>query len=253
MIDQKVLASINLHAVLRNIEDLIRLSPEAAKLLPEKALAIRFSVPDIDKLVLEFSEKGCRALRGDDVPYDMHLRFTNAEHLNLMIEGEKNPIPTKGFMHIGFLKNDFIELADLLTVYLKPDLDRLRTDPAFNHKSTELTAYTAFYALSEIGNIDKIGQLNANRIEDGVINIEVKDGPALHIIKENGRLTTVKDKHVNARAFMFFDSLETAGGILMGTLDSYAAIGSGQLSFRGRIPMIDNLNKLLSQVSAYLA
>lgn len=76
MIDQKVLASINLHAVLRNIEDLIRLSPEAAKHLPEKPLAIRFSVPEIDKLVLEFSEKGCRALRGDDVPYNMHLRFT---------------------------------------------------------------------------------------------------------------------------------------------------------------------------------
>lgn len=136
---------------------------------------------------------------------------------------------------------------------MKPDPQRLKEDETFRHKSTELTAYTAFYALSEVGNIDPIGQLNAGRIEDGVINVEVKGGPALHIIKEKGRLTTAKGKHVNARAFMFFDSLETAGGILTGTLDSYAAIGSGKLAFRGRIPMIDNLNKLLNQVSAYLA
>lgn len=109
MINQKVLASINLHAVLRNIEDLIRLSPETLKLLPDKRLAIRFSVPGIDKLVLEFSEKDCRAMRGDDVPYNMNLRFRDAEHLNLMIEGKKNPIPTKGFLRIGFLKNEFTD------------------------------------------------------------------------------------------------------------------------------------------------
>lgn len=253
MIDQKVLASINLHAVLRNIEDLVRLCPEASQFLPDKSLAIRFSVPGLDKLVLNFSDTTCQALRGDDVPYNMNLRFSNPEHLNLMVEGKKNPLPTKGFTHIGFLKNQFTALAELLTDYLKPDPERLKTDLEFNHKSTELTAYTAFYALSEIGNIDVIGKLNAGRIEDGVINVEVKDGPSLHIIKEKDHLTTVKGKHVNARAFMYFDSVETAGGILTGALDSYAAIGSGKLAFRGRIPMIDNLNKLLTQVSAYLA
>lgn len=253
MKNEKVLASINLHAVLRNIEDLIRLCPEASKYLPDKSLAIRFSVPDIDKLVLEFADGKCRAHRGEDAPYNMNLRFSDAEHLNLMIEGKKNPLPTKGFTRIGFLKNEFTDLADLLTAYLKPDPKRLQEDETFRHKSTELTAYTAFYALSEVGNVDPIGRLNAGRIEDGAINVEIKNGPASHVIKEKGRLTTAKGKHVNAKAFMFFDNLETAGGILTGTLDSYAAIGSGQLAFRGRIPMIDNLNKLLSQVSAYLA
>lgn len=52
---------------------------------------------------------------------------------------------------------------------------------------------------------------------------------------------------------MEFSDLETIEGILRGTLDSFAAIGSGKLRIKGRIPMIVNLNKILFLVARYLS
>lgn len=251
MTKDSVLAAINLQGILRNMEDLCQMDEDASKLVQGKDVSIRFSVPHMDKLVLRFADGKCTALRNGE-KYDMNLHFSSAENLNLMMDGKKNPLPTKGFGHIGFLKNNFTGLADILTAYLRPDEKMLNSDSDFRDKSTILTAYTAFFALSEIGNFDPIGKLNAGRIEDGVISIEVKDSVSVHIIAKDGHLTTVKGSHPHPKAVMCFDSIQTAGGILRGELDSYACIGSGKLKLKGRIPMLDNLNKLLSLVSTYL-
>lgn len=251
MTEEKVLAAINLHGVLRNMEDLCLLDEEASRLAAGANVAVRFSVPEVDKLVLSFGEGGCKAERNGS-SYNMNLLFFSVENFNLMMEGKKNPLPTKGFRHINFLKNNFTSLGDILTAYLRPDPKRLEEDKEFCDKSTVLTAYTAFFALAEIGNYDPVGRLNAGRIEDGIISIEVKDSISVHIIVKGGRLTTVKGKHPQPKAVMFFDSIETAGGILRGELDSYACIGNGKLKLKGRIPMLDNLNKLLTLVAAYL-
>lgn len=253
MIDNVVLASINLHAVLRNIEDLSMLDPAVRGILAADDLSIRFAVPGLDKLVLGFAKGICTAKRGDTIPYTMNLHFSGPDHFNQMIAGTKNPLPTKGFRHIGFLKEAFTKTAEILTAYLRPDPARLRTDAEFRRISTILTAYTAFYALSEVANLDRLGRMNAARIEDGDINVEIAGGCSIYVRKQDGRLSTHKGQSDLARAFMHFDSVDTACGILTGQLDSFACIGQGRLSFRGRIPMIENLNRLLSQVQQYLA
>lgn len=252
MVDQKVLAAINLHAVLRNMEDLCRVDQRAKTAIAGENIRIRFSVPSIDSGLLEFKDGECRAYRNIKA-CDMNLHFSSPEHFNLMIEGKKNPLPTKGFSHVGFLKNKFTELADLLTLYLRPSEEMLKGDKDFRDKSTLLTAYTAFFALSEIANYDRMGIVNAKRIEDGVISIEIKDTAAIYIIVKDGHLTTVKGKYDSPSAIMLFEDIDIAAGILGGTLDSYACIGAGKLRLSGRIPMLDNLNKILSIVAAYLS
>jgi len=101
---ETVKASINLHAILRNMEDLCRLDDASAEAVGDRHVSIRFSVPEIDRLVLTFRDQSCHAGRGDEIPYNMNLRFSSPEHLNLMVEGVKNPIPTKGFSTSGFSK-----------------------------------------------------------------------------------------------------------------------------------------------------
>ena len=183
----------------------------------------------------------------------MNLRFSSPEHLNLMVEGVKNPIPTKGFRHIGFLKDTFTFLAGRLESYLKPDHEKAATDSEYLKRSTILTAYAALYAVPEIARYDETGRKLASKIEDGIINVTVDDDFGLHLIAEKGRLRTMKGRSANARTAMMFDTFETAFGLLNGKLDSYTCIGLGLLAIRGRVSMIDNFNKLLGMVPHYLS
>lgn len=251
MADEKVKACINLHAVLRNLEDLCALDSEARELIQGKNLALKFSVAGIPKSIIAFIEGKCTAVKTETGRCSINLFFSSPRNFNLMIDGKKNPIPTKGFRHIGFLTNEFTRLADRLSYYLQPTAELLR-DQEYARINTILTAYTAFFAIPEIADYDPLGQLNASRIADGVISIEVEAGPAINITAKGGRLVTRKGKAANARAFMHFNSIATASGILNGTLDSYSCIGEGKLSIRGFVPMIDNLNKILAQVPGYL-
>ena len=250
---ETVKASINLHAVLRNMEDLCQLDDASAEAVGDRYVSIRFSVPEIDRLVLAFRDQSCHAGRGDELPYNMNLRFSSPEHLNLMVEGVKNPIPTKGFRHIGFLKAAFTFLAGRLESYLKPDHEKAATDSEYLKKSTILTAYAALYAVPEIARYDETGRKLASKIEDGIINVTVGDDFGLHLIAEKGRLRTMKGRSANARTAMMFDTFETAFGLLNGKLDSYTCIGLGLLAIRGRVSMIDNFNKLLGMVPHYLS
>lgn len=200
---------------------------------------------------MSFSDGHCVANR-DPVKTRINLYFPNALTFNGMVDGTKNPIPTRGLTKIRFMTKTFKSLTDRLTYYLKPTEESLK-DQETRYSSIMLTCYTVFYALSEIGNTDPQGIACRDRMEDGVIQVSVPGELEIHIIKENGRLRTEKGRHASPKAFMEFSDLETIEGILRGTLDSFAAIGSGKLRIKGRIPMIDNLNKILFLVARYLS
>lgn len=253
MKDARVVAAINLFAVLRNLEDLCALDSEASDLVKGANLTVRFSVPSLETLNLLFNEGRCRVVRGEIVPSAIHLRFISPMHFNGMINGVKNPILTKGFSKLKFLKNNFTALTKRLEFFLKPTEKMLIADEAFSKNSTILTAYTAFYALSEVANYDNIGRAIANKMENGKVCIRIKGGPSLTLSIKNGKMTTLLGEAKNISAYMDFDTIKTAEGILRGTLDSFACIGNGSLAISGRIPLIDNINKLLNIVSAYLA
>src|SRR5690554_4639181 len=99
----KARACINLHAVLRNLEDLCALDEESKAIIQGRNLAIRFSVKGVPKSIVTFADGKCTVAKTETGQYNMNLYFNSPDHFNQMIEGEKNPIPTKGFRHIGFL------------------------------------------------------------------------------------------------------------------------------------------------------
>ena len=60
------------------------------------------------------------------------------------------------FPFAKFLNNEFMKLAERLEYYLRADEERLK-DPHIFKANTEMTAYAAFFALSEIANKDDMG------------------------------------------------------------------------------------------------
>lgn len=248
---ERIRACINLHAILRNLEDLGDLDDDARTLLAGHDLRIGMHVPGIEPLTLAVKDGAIRAKRGSEAG-SLRLQFASPRHFNGMVGGSSMPLTTGGFKHLGFLKGNFAALAKDLEKYLRPGADDLK-DPAFRDKNTRLTASAAMYALSEIANADSVGQQIVRAMGEGTAVIEVPGVLAHAIQSKDGRLTTSRYEGQGAQAFMRFDSLDTLGRVLRGELDSYLCIGRGQIAISGRVPMMDNINKLLRMVSFYLA
>ncbi|MFZ5354485.1 MAG: hypothetical protein ACOZCL_17415 [Bacillota bacterium] len=251
MKDELTLSYINLYAVLRNLEELCDMDSEAKSLIANKNLSICFKVKNGPQAVLSFQNGKCTFSEGSG-PCSIKLYFTSPAHLNSMFEGKANPIPLKGLTKISFLKNEFTKLTERLSFYLKPT-DALLKDKNYHRLNTILTANTAIFALSQIGNHDRLGKLNAYRMPDGIISIQASDGSlALNVTADHGVLTPKKGKADKPRAIMEFSDLETANNLLNGKVDAYTCIATGGIKTRGYVPMLDCFDKLLGMVPRYL-
>lgn len=252
MIDQKTLAYINLYAILGTLENLCELAPEASSLLTnKKPLSIGFDVKGGPKATITFANGLCRMDQGC-TKCDVKLPFSSPEKFNGLIDGTTTPIPSKGFLHIGFLLNSFTKLTDLLTKYLQPCEEDLK-DPDFFRISTALTLNVVGVAIAQVGNNDEIGKFSADHIVDGSVMIAIKDGPAVEVTCKDHRLITLKKTPEKYRASMIFDSYETANALFNGKVNALSCIGTGKIEMHGLIGMIDNLNRILDRVALYLA
>jgi len=251
MPDSKVKARCNLFAVLRGIEYLLEHDADCKKLVEGTNLAIQFNVKDGPKGNLSIRD-GKAHMKSGKHKSSMILYFTSPEHFNKMIDGKANPIPLKGLHRIGFLTGPFMKLADKLNYYLRPEGDLL-SDTDYFRMNTELTAYTAFYALAEIGNHDRMGKMCSAAMPDGILQVRVEDGIGIFIEVEKGRLTCRKGTHGEPRAILSFKNLEVAHRVLNGKLDTFTGLGNGEMGMRGYIPMLDNMNPILDLVPVYLS
>ncbi len=252
MIDQRTLAYVNMFAVFGAIENLCELVPEASALLTnKKPLSIGFDVKNGPKATLTFNKGMCRLDQGCS-KCDVKLPFSSCEKFNGLIDGTVTPIPSKGFLHIGFLLNDFTKLTDLLAKYLRPSAEDLQ-DPDFFRINTELTLYVVGVALAQIGNQDPIGKFSAGYIADGSVMLEIKDGPAVELICKDHRLLCKKCRPEKYRASMSFDSFETANALFAGSVNALNCIGTGKVEMHGLVSMLDNINRILDRVAIYLA
>ena len=249
MIDQKTLAYINLYAVLGTLENLCELAPEASSLLTnKKPISIGFEVKGGPSATITFANGRCRMEQGC-TKCDVKLPFASCEKFNGLIDGTVTPIPSKGFLHIGFLLKDFTALTDLLNKYMRPEPADLE-DPDFFRISTTLMLDTITVAIAQIGNNDEIGKFSADHMVDGEISFSIKDGPATTIRVKNHRLLGIKKRCENPRAIMEFESIELARDLFV---NAVACIGTGDIVMKGMISMLDNLNRILDRVAVYLA
>lgn len=252
MIDQKTLAYINLYAVLGTLENLCELAPEASSLLTnKKPISIGFEVKGGPSATITFANGRCRMEQGC-TKCDVKLPFASCEKFNGLIDGTVTPIPSKGFLHIGFLLKDFTALTDLLNKYMRPEPADLE-DPDFFRISTTLMLDTITVAIAQIGNNDEIGKFSADHMVDGEISFSINDGPATTIRVKNHRLLGIKKRCENPRAIMEFESIELARDLFDGKVNAVACIGTGDIVMKGMISMLDNLNRILDRVAVYLA
>ena len=112
---------------------------------------------------------------------------------------------------------------------------------AFFEESTVLTFYTIAGAISALANSDSISMFTAQGTVDGEVSMGIKNTCYATI--------SVKD---HPRAIMEFADIDLANGLFNGTVSTIAELCKGNIYMAGMISMVDNLNRILDRVAAYL-
>lgn len=248
--DNVTKAKINLFAVLRNIQDLCELDEVSKDLIKKEKISVSFNVPEVGCAALVFKDGKCTFVP-DRANAQLKLWFSSPEHFNKLVDGEKTIPIFINIFKVGFLLNTFTKLAERLSYYLKPT-DELLKDRKYYETNTILTAYTAFFAMCQIGNSDEIGMIVANRIVDGDIACGIPDGIQVTINVTNGHMTGSLGQAKDPRAFMQFADLDFAHDLLNGKTSSYKGLGEGKFLIKGKVSMLDQIAKLLAMVGQYL-
>ncbi len=249
---QRVKANLNLHAVLRNLETLVACDGHAADIIKEWQVTLQFSVFRGPTLFLTFENGQCKAGEGAHPSPDVRLFFVSAGHLNSMMDGKGSPIPLKGITRLKFLTKEFPKLTDRLEYFLKPD-ETLLSDDSYREINTRLNLGVAAYAVRELATWDPMGKLNAASMPEGTLAIKVlPDGPSVSIVKENGTYAVGEENPKDPMAVMSFRDMSVANDLMNGKCDAFAALARGDVSMKGKIPMIESVNLLMDRIPHYL-
>ncbi|HEO69842.1 MAG TPA: hypothetical protein ENN80_01165 [Candidatus Hydrogenedentes bacterium] len=252
-LQERIKARLNLYAVLRNLEDLVALDPEAAERVRNWDIALQFSVRKGPQASLTFKGGACTHERGPHPNPTVKLYFTSPKHLNAMFDGTSMPIPLKGFTKLGFLKRDFAPLTERLEHFLKPDPEGL-ADAGYRRINTVLTLFTGVFASAELAEVEPTARHLATGMGKGVLQIEVApDGPYVHVRLDNGTVQAGRGQADEPRARMVFRNLDVANDLLNDRVDAFRAVVQGDVALWGHVPMIENLNLILERVRLYLA
>lgn len=253
-IDDRVLAAVNLHAVLGALPRLSEVAPEATRLLAGLPQPVLLTVRVVggDTLRLVFARDGIR--RADDESAGAAkatLVFRSPGHLNAVLDGRGSPLPLAGPAGLRFLTRVFTPLSDLLGRYLRPS-DADLADPVFTDAHRTMLLEVAVGAIAVVANRDRSGRFSAAQMTNGDLDIAVGDALRHRLRVRDHEISRVPVTDAAPRAVFRFADLQTAGDVLAGRESALACVGDGRIAIRGYIPLVDNTSRILDRVGHYL-
>ena len=247
------MAYVNMYGVLATLEKLCEIDDEAKAVLKalKKPVSLCFDVANGPCATFHFTNEGCKMTDGAD-GCTCKMNFASPEKFNALIDESKPGIPSKGAVQVlTFLLGPFTKLTDRLTKLLMPSEEDLK-NRAFFEESTQLTFYTIAGAISALANSDSISKVSASNTVDGAVSMGIKGVCYATITVKDHVFTTAKTKAENPRAVMEFADIDLAYGLFTGTASTVAELCAGNIYMAGMISMVDNINRILDRVAAYL-
>jgi hypothetical protein len=253
-LEQRIKANLNLYAVLQNLDDLLRLDPDAAARAKDWCETIQFSVLGGPEAYLEFKDGACTHGRGKHGSPTISLYFATPWHLNQMFDGKAiPPVPLKGFRKLGFLSKEFTPLTKRLEYFLKPNDERL-SKADYRKLNTIMTFHTALFAVGELAQWEPVSKQLAAHMGTGVLQMSVlPDGPHVSIEFGGNAVSVKKGEAANPRARMAFRDVDVANALLNNKVDGFQAVVQSDVTLKGYLPMLENINLILDRVHLYLA
>ena len=247
MKEAKAMAFVNAYGVLATLENLCQMDDGAKAICKglKKPVSICFDVADGPCVTYNFSADGCKMTEGD-YGCTCKMKFASPEKFNALIDDSKPGIPVKNIPQVlSFLMGPFTKLTNILTKYLMPSEEDLKNRDFFEKS-------TIGGAICALANNDSISKISASYIDDGDIQMGITDACYVTIRSRNHKLELIKEKPDTPKAIMEFKTIDLANGLFNGTVSTIAELCEGNIYMCGMINMIDNINRILDRVSAYL-
>ncbi len=250
---ERVRAAMHLYAVLGSLPHLARLDPEAARLAREVGrVALEFWVYAGPRLVLEFRDGTITCRRTG--PSDVGLFFPSCRALNRMFDGEKvTPIPFKltGVSGLRVLKR-LPALTDRLTHLLKPSKEALE-DPSFRARHVEMSLLVGLAAVPALLEHDPVVKRRMGpSLTHGTIQYEVPGVFAVHVALSPSGIEAKAGPVQDPTTTITIRDVDLALGLIQGTVDTFAANGSGDIRASGDLHLADDFNQVFERVGFYL-
>ena len=250
----RIKAHLYLHAVLPQLEEVVRVDAAAQAVVAGWRSSIGFHVAGGGpRLRLEIAGGRLRALRrGRGLPALGLLLLSPAAVVRMFEGGAARPLPWVGAWRprlIGGLR----ALSGRLQYYLRSERAQLDADGTFA-VAVAIRLAVLVYAIAVLAEAWDEGRRIAAAAGgiDGVAAIGIAAHPPLQLRSAGGRLLAGRGGAHPANVTVEFADTEAAYGVLSGALDLWTALGTGAVRLRGRLALLEPIFQLMSRVGRFL-
>jgi hypothetical protein len=163
------------------------------------------------------------------------------------------PIPYKHLIKLRHMGR-FTKLTGIMTRYLKPAETDL-ADPDFKRKHVEMMLMVGLSGAGEIARYDRKMKKVVDNLPHGTIQFSVlPDGPFAYVsVDENKNIAVQNGRIDGPTSNLDLNGVDLAADLLSDNIDTFAAVGRGDIKASGLLSLIDEFNALLDRVGYYLA
>ena len=248
--DSQIKAHLYLHAVLPQLEEVVRVDAAAQAVVAGWRSSIALRVAGGPGVRLEVAAGRLRAVRrGRGLPSLGLLLPSPAAAVRMFEAGGAKPLPWMGGWRLRLI-GGLRTLSGRLQYYLKADRERLEMDGAFA-AAVLIRLAVLVYAIAVLAECSPDGG-GAGDSGDGVVSIGVAGANPLQLHCTGGRISASRAADRRANVAVEFADPAAAHGILSGADDLWTAIGTGAVRLRGHLLLLDPILQLMSRVGNYL-
>ena len=245
-------AHLYLHAVLPQLEEVVRVDPTAQQVVAGWRSSIGLRVAGGPGLRMEVASGGLRAVRhGRGLPSLGLLLLGPGAAVRMFEGGGAAPLPWIGAWRprlIGGLR----ALSARLQYYLRSEREQLETDGTFA-AAVAIRLAALLFAIGVLAEAwDEGRRIAASATAYGVVEVGIVAHPPLQIETRGSRLLVARGAPSQANATVQFADPDAAYGVLSGELELWTALGTGAVRLRGLLPLLDPIFQLMSRVGRFL-
>ncbi len=250
-----VLSRLYLDAVLPCLEDLAAQDPNARAIMGNTRASIALSILGGPKAVVSFDRGriACSAT-SNDMP-SLNLLFYTQGHLNAFFAGAKwaLPLPIWGGWRIDLMIR-FAKLAARLEAVLNGHAEVLAT-PEGRRLYARLSLIAAGLGLAPLAQGDAEAIRTLRTLPPGLAAFRIEGEPNSTVWFDYGANQHASGWSTPPRrpdVSIVFGSLGLAYAAMRDEADTMAAIGAGEMTIEGLIPLADGLNVVMERLRIYL-
>ena len=250
--DNQIKAHLYLHAVLPQLEEVVRVDAAAQAVVAGWRSSIAMQVAGGPGVRLEVADGRLRAVRrGRGLPSLGLLLPGPAAAVRMFEAGGARPLPWMGGWRLRLI-GGLRTLSGRLQYYLKADRERLETDGAFA-AAVLIRLAVLVYAIAVLAECLPGGvRVGAGGAAERAVLIGVAGANPLQLHCRDGRITASRSPDRRANVAVEFADAVAAHGILSGADDLWTAIGTGAVRLRGHLLLLDPILQLMTRVGNYL-